>query len=138
MKRVQIKGAFFLIICLGLLLTVNSLGRMVVQSRQSPIQDLVTLSEKRFAPLKAVLPKKGTLGYVAYPELKSLTDIPGAQKYYLAQYALSPVCLDYQHDHPLSLGNFEGGIPQLFLQEKNLIVVQDFGNGVFLLKKGNP
>ncbi|HNC45103.1 MAG TPA: hypothetical protein PLU80_13130 [Acidobacteriota bacterium] len=111
---------------------------MIQLTREGPIQDAPSIYEHRLAEVKMILPKKGTLGYLSYPPLTNLmADRIETQKYFLSAYVLSPVLLDYQHDHQLYLGNFEEGIPPGFLEAQRLTVVQDFGNGVLLLKKGS-
>jgi hypothetical protein len=61
-------------------------------------------------------------------------DAPGndnTANYYLAQYALAPLVIDYSPQHALVVGNFPANSPARPLSS-NLRLVQDFGNGVLL------
>lgn len=80
-------------------------------------------SDQRFAALKAALPEHGVVGYIGNPGQS-----PG--EYYLAQYALAPLVVDYSPDHPLVVGNFSKTSTSI---PSNLELVHDFGNGVQLL-----
>ncbi|MBI4752282.1 MAG: hypothetical protein HY774_27655 [Acidobacteria bacterium] len=136
-KHFRKQRAFTLLTLLATGLVMSGLFKMIQLTREGPIQDAVSIYEHRLAGVKMALPKKGTLGYLSYPPLTDLmADRIETQKYFLSVYVLSPVLLDYQHDHQLYLGNFEEGVPPGFLEAQRLLVVQDFGNGVLLLKKG--
>lgn len=52
---------------------------------------------------------------------------------YLAQRALAPTLIVDRADLPWVLGNFHTGIPPV-VQEKGLVPVRDFGNGVVLYR----
>lgn len=137
-KHFRRQRAFNLLTLLAAGLVMFGLFKMIQLTREGPIQDAASIYEYRLAGVKAVLPKKGTLGYLSYPPLKDLmADRIETQKYFLSVYVLSPILLDYQNDHQLYLGNFEEGIPPGYLEAQKLVVVQDFGNGVLLLKKGS-
>ena len=92
-------------------------------------QRVARRSEQRFAALKALLPKRGVIGYVGEPGAAALGD------YYLTQYALAPLVVDHSLNHALVVGNFPsspGGAPAAS-PSGNLQLVQDFGDGVLLL-----
>lgn len=78
----------------------------------------------RFAGVRESLPKAGVIGYIGQPG-----DSPGY--YYLAQYALAPLVVDYSAHHSIVLGNFPNARPVMF--PDNLKLFKDFGNGVLLL-----
>jgi len=80
-------------------------------------------SDGRFAALKAALPERGVIGYTGDAGAS-----PG--EYYLAQYALAPLVVEYSANHAWVVGNFHAG--QLPPQTHDLQVVKDFGDGVIL------
>jgi hypothetical protein len=81
-------------------------------------------SGERFASIRESLPKRGVIGYIGQPQ-----DSPGY--YYVAQYALAPLVVDYSANHSIVLGNFPHSGPATF--PNNLKLIRDFGNGVLLL-----
>jgi hypothetical protein len=81
-------------------------------------------SGRRFAALREALPQRGVIGYIGQSQ-----DSVGY--YYLAQYALAPLVLDFSQNHPLVVGNFPTAPPQNL--PVNLKLLRDFGNGVLLL-----
>jgi hypothetical protein len=117
-------GALVLVVCCLL-----STARLVMHAPtlgRPTAPDLISLrSDQRFARLKTLLPTRGVVGYV---------DAPGnsnAANYYLAQYALAPLLVDYSPQHSLVVGNFPAKSlpPDL---SPNLRLIKDFGNGVLL------
>jgi hypothetical protein len=83
-------------------------------------------SDQRFAALKAALPSRGVVGYVG------ATGDAAAGDYYLAQYALVPLVVDYSPNHPLVIGNFPVAPPPPGPPSEHLQLVKDFGDGVLL------
>jgi len=83
-------------------------------------------SDQRFADLKGALPSVGTVGYIGD------SGAPPGQ-YYLAQYALAPLVVDYSADHVWVIGNFPKKRPDLSALE-HLELVKDFGDGVELFR----
>ena len=107
-------------------------------------EDSITRNQERFEEIKNYLPSQGIFGYVSDVEKKqegekqlqdnSLID------YYIAQYALSPLIIDYNLKHDYLVGNFlteanRGAILQKLKKDFNF--VSDFGNGVMLFKRKN-
>ena len=82
------------------------------------------LSDERFADLKNALPRTGVVGYVGGSSAAALGD------YYLTEYALVPLLVDYSADHAIVIGNFPSKTaPHV---PDNLELIKDFGDGVFL------
>lgn len=113
-------------VCIFVVTCLLSSGRMLVQSAHSreDAADNDRRSGARFLTLRDSLPRSGVIGYIGQPQ-----DSIGY--YYLAQYALAPMVLDYSADHPLVVGNFPNAPPRTL--PSNLKLVRDFGNGVLLL-----
>jgi hypothetical protein len=79
---------------------------------------------QRFVALRNILPKQGVIGYVGQSE-------NAVEQYYLAQYALAPLVLDYSTHHSIVVGDFTTSSPTDL--PKNLQLIRDFGGGVLLL-----
>jgi hypothetical protein len=112
-------------ILLVLLLVLIS-ARTMLTSSPIPGPD-ITDHERRFAPLRNGLPRRGTIGYV------SDTDSPG--EYFITQYVLAPVVVDAHPNGSLIVGNFNSPatIPGV-LAKNRLVIKHDFGGGVLLLE----
>lgn len=88
----------------------------------------------RFDEIRAALPARGVVGYVAEPKGKEI--VHGGdyyRRFHLAQYALAPVIVVDSPDRPLVIGNFASGTPPP--HSSGLVLVRDYGNGVMLLRR---
>jgi hypothetical protein len=114
--------------CLWILVVacLLSSGRMLVNSRWTgeDAAENQPRSGQRFAGLREALPQRGVIGYIGQSQ-----DSVG--HYYLAQYALAPLVVDFSPNHPMVVGNFPTTPPQNL--PTNLKLLRDFGNGVLLL-----
>ena len=122
----------FLIFILGCMLSTARIVWDAPRPNSPPdsAQGVGRRSDQRFAALKTSLPERGVVGYLGEPGAAGLGD------YYLAQYALAPVVVDYSPNHPLVVGNFPRSpavSPALGPPSENLRLVKDFGDGVLLL-----
>jgi hypothetical protein len=117
-------GALVLVVC-----CLFSTARLIIQapapSRLRTSDPFTLGSDQRFAQLKAVLPARGVVGYV---DTRGSADVAN---YYLAQYALAPLVVDYSPQHALVVGNFPANSSARDLSP-NLHLIRDFGNGVLL------
>ena len=86
--------------------------------------DISQRSDVRFARLKARLPIRGVIGYIGEPGDSEIPD------YYLTQYALAPLVVDFSANHSIVIGNFPSSTASEI--PPGLTLVQDFGNGVIL------
>jgi len=88
--------------------------------------DEITNFEKRLAELKNVLPPCGFVGYVSDEKLT-------AKGFSLTQYALFPIIVERTKAHNLIVGNFQDpSIDSEFFEDRNLKLLDDFGNGILL------
>lgn len=104
--------------------------------------DPVVQQERRLAGLRASLRARGLMGAIGYlgdkPGPQLVDDPPGAQDYYLAQFALVPLVLDLDIERhtwavaSLHSATLEARMPAGWRME------EDFGAGVFLLRKVRP
>lgn len=87
--------------------------------------------EKRFEAAKGMLPEHGVIGYRS--DCSDMHDINCIARFYIAQYALSPIILDRSPARTLILGNFRNaGTVQEKLSDGVVKLLMDSGNGVKL------
>jgi hypothetical protein len=118
-------------------LCVLSTGRFASQTAGADSsgggQISISEYENRFRDVRNILPERGVIGYLSdggHDETLS---------YYLTQYALAPVVVDHSLQHPLVVGNFtDRSATRARTWPHDLVVVQDFGNGIVLLRMNRP
>lgn len=101
--------------------------------------DSALRSEQRFGRVRAALGArgiKGTIGYVTDLPPEKMRDDPASMlEFFLAQFALVPVVLDTEADVPTwALANLHAASVAERMPA-GFHVVEDFGGGVFLLRK---
>lgn len=101
------------------------------------VPDSVTRYEQRFAKLRPLLPRHGTVGYVTDKEGPG--DLAAQEKYLIIRYILAPVLVEHSPRHSLVVGNITQPTTDLksFLQRKNVTLLKDLGDGVLLLQGRN-
>jgi hypothetical protein len=127
--RILITVAATALLCLlsTLRLLTGPLGALPLQD---PTREIARHADERFADMRRALPKRGVVGYIGDSGQTSLAD------YYSAQYALAPLLVERSINHSLVIGNFPASQPPMpALAEKNLGLVRDFQNGLFLFAK---
>jgi hypothetical protein len=92
----------------------------------------IVMDEDRFTGIRAVLPPRGTVGY--------LSDTGGRQEnpkaYFLTQYFLAPVVIAPDTAHELVVANFASSSAIANLAASHgLGIEKDFSNGVALLRR---
>ena len=99
-------------------------------------KDPISLHESRLELLKKALPRHGTVGYISNLTANDIRFDPGFGQYYLTQYALAPLVVDYSSDQPLVVGNLRGSASISTPAVRGIAVLKDFGNGVMLFRQG--
>jgi hypothetical protein len=95
--------------------------------------DQVTIYEKRFIELKALLQNHLVVGYVS--DYDDNSDEDGIA-YSMTQYVLAPTILVRGIKRNFIVGNFHSAKPNIKAYEKeNLSLYRDFGNGVILFER---
>jgi hypothetical protein len=128
MRMSQVRRMLSCKACLWILVVscLLSSGRMLIHNPR--ISDEAAENDRRsgarFVALREALPQRGVIGYIGRPE-----DSVG--HYYLAQYALAPLVVDFSPNHRIVVGNFPTTPPENL--PANLNVLRDFGDGVLLL-----
>ena len=109
------------------------------QSFRHPAPDPVMAQEKRFAPLRAEILKRGITGAAGYfsdvPKEKVFGGFTTVSEYYQMQFALAPLVLDLNTEHhPWAVVNHRTTttLPPGFK------VAADCGQGVLLLEQIPP
>jgi hypothetical protein len=93
-----------------------------------PGPDRTSHDEKRFAPLKKVLPERGVVGFVTDASTRS----EQARRRYIAGYALAPLLVAPGADQPLVIGDFKDPAAAKLITRGALQVRHDFGDGLVL------
>lgn len=98
------------------------------------VPDGVTLYEQRFAKLRPLLPRHGTVGYVTDKEGPG--DIAAHEKYLTVGYILAPVLVEHSPRRALVVGNLTQPTTDLqqFLHDNHLALLKNLGDGVLLLQ----
>jgi len=100
-------------------------------------QDAISIYDARFSHARdALSATENSIGYIGCPDLDSETR---SYYYFLAQYALMPIVVDDRLNKTRILGNFPSelcDISSIDLEQNNLLIVQEYGDGIFLLESG--
>lgn len=105
-------------------LKLNLLGR-----------DRITLHESRYEQLKNSLPRHGIVGYVSNLKAEDIRFDPGFGEYYFTQYALAPLVVSRSSEQSLVIGNFLPAASVTPAAVTNMVLVQDFGDGIMLFRR---
>jgi hypothetical protein len=129
---VRIKGAVLLLCVSALFYSVEIFRRTHVLTKAPP--DAVSLTEERLARVKKRLPANGVIGYVS--DDSNIDESVAWRRYATTQYVLAPLILERTAEHELVLGVFKdpSTIPAVVVN-KNLLITEDFGDGIVLLRK---
>jgi hypothetical protein len=136
--------------CLAVLLLLLYAGASTVrwlnEARDWPdssAQDEISGYERRFEPLKSVLPSHGVVGYLGHPDpaTASPDDVPATahlhfRRFLLAQYALAPVLLVDSTEPELVVGNFDPGPAPA--PPAGFRVAWESGHGLVLFRRSVP
>ena len=102
-------------------------------------RDLAARLELRFAPLRAVLPRRGVVGYLTEQPISSGRIQPYSEQRF-AVYALAPLVVDQTPEHPVVIANFESEAAlRRFLDSHDEWAVRaDLGRGLAVLARLRP
>lgn len=115
-------------------LAVCTLASYSLIKRDTPDPGAIVMDEGRFAGLRAILPPRGTVGYLS--DTGGRLENPKA--YYLTQYYLAPVVIAPDTAHQLVVANFSARSSIAALAASHgLSVERDFLNGVALLRRAS-
>jgi hypothetical protein len=117
-----------LIVVSALSANVGELKRILELPLQ-PAADKVSDYEKRFAPLKNALPKRGVVGFVT--DARTRDEQP--KRRYLAGYALAPLVVAPSAEWPLVVGDFADPATARFISAEGLRVREELGGGLLVL-----
>jgi hypothetical protein len=99
--------------------------------------DEMAQNEKSFAEAKKSLPRSGVIGYLSDPQDGgSATESAYGRRYQSAAYVLAPLVIADSVEPDLILGNFfSADGMQKAMAGRKFVVLHDFRNGVFILRK---
>lgn len=97
------------------------------------VPDAVTLSERRFVALRALLPRHGTVGYVTDDDMGGYA---AYEKYLVIRYVLAPILVENGPQYALVVGHITQPATDLqqFVHQNNLVLMKNLGDGVLLLE----
>jgi hypothetical protein len=127
--RVGIAVVAFIVLSV-MLTTLRHFAGTLHLVRQHSV-DEIERYERRFGPLKNVLPRRAVLGFVT--DAKNLTEVENRQR--MVSYVLSPIVVDAAGEWPLMVGDFANSAAAKQSIGTELRVRQDFGDGVLLLER---
>jgi hypothetical protein len=88
--------------------------------------------DSRFEALHKSMPPRSVLGYVSD---NPANDTQSQAEFYLTQYALAPAIIKATTEEHFVVANFHNNSPSAaMLKSKNLVLVQDFGNAVYIYR----
>jgi hypothetical protein len=130
--------AIILLMCAFAICTMASYYSLV--SRKVLDSGPITMDEERFTGIRAILPPRGTVGYLSDSGSVNTGDTSGSgqttRAYYLTEYFLAPVVVAPDTAHDLVVANFASRSAVATLAAANgLTVERDFLNGVALLRR---
>lgn len=134
-QRVRIGLALVLaLLLLSQLAVIISLARTLPSAMAT---EGMARYEKRYAEARKVLPRSGVIGYVGDPpDSGGVTQGLYQRRYHSAEYILAPLVISDSIEPDLILGNFfNPHAMEKAIAEHKLVVVHDFRNGVFILRK---
>jgi hypothetical protein len=98
--------------------------------------DAVTLIVRQMAELKSILPPGTVVGYLSNIDKGQIGTgwVVRPKAFYLTQYALAPIIVDYSTEHSLVVGYFDPPL-RFDTDGKGLSLVKNFGNGIVLFRR---
>jgi hypothetical protein len=112
----------------GLLaVAVLTIFNLLLDARSMKFPD-VAVFDSGVAQARPLLPPAGVAGFYNDDSASNTA----ATEYHLTQYALAPLVIENNVDHPLVIASIHN--PQSRLTNPNLDLVRDFKNGVQLLR----
>jgi len=134
-KEVRVKVLLFIIFVLvvNIVYLIEDFGF----NRYGIGRDLVSAYDRRLKAVRHSLPEKGVVGYITDKEPKEVfSDSYAIQRFYLTRYALSPLIVVNNASQKHVVGDFHEFPPDLkHYEDKGLIVIKDYGNGIILFKR---
>lgn len=129
--RGRVKIAILAIAVSGLLSSAHTLWSL--RADLTIDFDDVSPVESRLQRLKTALPKQGTVGYLSEPRREGAApDLAYAKRFYLTQYVLAPLIVRKGSAPVLVVGHFAAESPDVLTAMPDLVLVEEFGQGVFL------
>jgi hypothetical protein len=107
---------------------------IVGELRQPPESNSVEAVIARFEPLRRLLPEGVVTGFVVDERHADVTLVPAAERFRLAQYALSPRLVEDSPDHALVVVDADVPTTPEVARARGWTLVADLHNGVRLFR----
>jgi hypothetical protein len=130
------KTGLVLLVAFALISDLQLVRTVAKRLATAPTPDDITRHQIRLRQLRAALPTRGIVGYVADAPERLPAHLPRdfpARTFLWTRYVLSPVIVLNSQTPELVVGNFYTSDAHL---PAGLAVVKDFGDGVLLLQHG--
>lgn len=93
----------------------------------------VAAFERRYDDFRKTIQPRSVFGYISDSPPNDPSQRP---EFYLTQYTLAPAIVKHTTEEPLVIVNFHSNKPdEKLLQANNLVLYQNFGNGVVLCRR---
>jgi hypothetical protein len=115
----------------GLIVTLAILNLFVFRERVKSASVAGVALDDRFQELRAALARETHVGYIS-DDGSPASGYIGTKNYNVTQYAVAPIVVESGTTRDVIIGNFEKFDPA---NTRDLVIDQDFGNGLILLRK---
>jgi hypothetical protein len=116
----------------GLIMTLAILNLFVFRERVKSGSVAGVALDDRFQELRAALARETHVGYIS-DDGSPTSGYIGTKNYNVTQYAVAPIVVEPGTTRDVIIGNFEKFDPRRI--PGDLVIDQDFGNGLILLRK---
>jgi len=136
---VRIKVALGLMIFFALLSSLRLLMDSARFDLSSVGRDDITLYQKRFDPIRRMLPSHGAVGYLGNVNHARYwtSDATALKNWFLTQYTLAPVVVSISSAHKLTIINSREVSNNPNSSDNGAFTIQDLGNGNKVFDFGN-
>jgi len=132
--------SIFAFVCSGLVTQISNVRQLTGSDLNRLLMFAVRREEllavRKMAELKQALAPGTTVGYLSNIVKDSIRIgwVERPKAFYVTQYALAPIIVDYSTDHSLVVGYFDPPLRSEVIDER-LDRIRDFDNGVVLFRK---
>jgi hypothetical protein len=138
-----VRKALFTLLSICLCFNLITLNQLIRRYKFQPVDQVqISLFIQRLEKISKKLPSMENVGYLNdYLGEKGLAQIdPEADpdtwgRYYLTQYSLAPIIVEYNPYRRYIVGNFRDSTLATQLESRGYKILEDFGGGVFLIER---
>jgi hypothetical protein len=130
-REIRVGITVIALIVASVMLTTSRHFAGTLRLVREPSVDEIERYEKRFLPLKNVVPQRALVGFVT----DATNEIEQENRQRRVSYALSPIVVDMTSQWPLMVGDFANSAAAKQSVGPQYRVRHDFGDGVLLLER---